>query len=168
VAAPDLLEPTWHDVRPLTDVHDFVAFYRTRWDGAVRVARLLVGDHAAAEEVAQEVFLAMRGRWGSIDTPDAYLRRSLVNRSNNHHRRASRETTTDRPWPAGGAVHQPEVDDELWQAVLRLPHRARAALVLRFYEDRSEAEIADALGCRPGTVKSLIHRGLAKLKEDLG
>jgi RNA polymerase sigma factor (sigma-70 family) len=167
VAATVLMtDPT--DLRPpAAPALDFESFYRSRWAGAVRVARLLVGREAIAEEVAQDVFLGMRRRWDAITTPDAYLRRSLVNRSHNALRRATREVPdTDAVARTAGEVAPPEVD-ELWQHVLALPDRHRAALVLRFYEDLSEAAIADALGCRPGTVKSLLHRGLAKLREQL-
>jgi RNA polymerase sigma factor (sigma-70 family) len=64
-------------------------------------------------------------------------------------------------------VGLPELD-ETWGVLRRLPDRQRMAVVLRFYEDLSEAEIAELLGCRPGTVKSLIHRGLAKVKKEIG
>jgi RNA polymerase sigma-70 factor (sigma-E family) len=147
---------------------DFESFYRSRWAGAVRLGRLLTGSEAVAEELAQDVFLGMRGRWSTIATPDAYLRRSLVNRSHNHRRRAGRELSLAEPERVAGerTVGDHEVD-ELWALVQRLPHRYRDALVLRYYEDLSEADIAATLGCRPGTVKSLLHRGLAKLKEQL-
>ena len=150
-----------------TTPDDFESFYRLRWDGAVRLGRVLVGENAVAEQLAQDVFLGMRGRWSTIATPDAYLRRSLVNRAQNHARRARREVVTSDVDPAAlGSTSVAEVD-ELWPLVQDLPHRYRAALVLRFYEDLSEREIAEALGCRPGTVKSLIHRGLARLREQL-
>ena len=145
----------------------FDAFYRDRWPAAVRLGRLLVGDDAIAEQLAQDVFIGMRARWASIASPDAYLRRSLVNRAQNHGRRARREVVTDdigvheRPTTAA-----PDVD-ELWPLVQALPHRYRAALVLRFYEDLPERAIADILGCRPGTVKSLISRGLDRLRAQL-
>jgi RNA polymerase sigma factor (sigma-70 family) len=64
------------------------------------------------------------------------------------------------------ALEVPEID-ETWTAVCRLPFRLRTVLVLRFYQDLSEAGISDALGCRPGTVKSRLHRGLAKMREEL-
>ena len=63
-------------------------------------------------------------------------------------------------------THQPELD-ETWDLLRRLPDRQRAAIVLRFYEDLSEAEIARLLRCRPGTVKSLIHRGLARVRSGM-
>ncbi len=144
---------------------DFESFYRSRWPGAVRVARLLTGNASVAEELAQEVFIGMRARWDTVASPDAYLRRSLVNRADNHRRRADREVVAPDLDP-GATTAPPEVD-ELWALVQRLPGRYRDALVLKFYEDLSEAAIAEALGCRPGTVKSLLHRGLAKLKEQL-
>lgn len=151
----------------MTDPVDFAAFYRERWPVAVRLGRLLVGDDAIAEQLAQDVFIGMNARWTSIASPDAYLRRALVNRARNHHRRARREVVTpDAAGDEQAAVAEPDVD-ELWPLVQTLPYRYRAALVLRFYEDLPERAIADVLGCRVGTVKSLIHRGLARLRAQL-
>lgn len=147
-------------------VDTFEAFYRDRWRRAVRLAMLLVGDLGIAEELAQDVFLGMRRNWATITAPDAYLRRSLANRAQNHRRRAGREVRVAQLDTDIGSTSAPELD-ELWALVVELPPRYRAALVLRFYEDLSEAAIADALGCRPGTVKSLIHRALATLREQL-
>jgi RNA polymerase sigma factor (sigma-70 family) len=141
------------------------AAYRTAWRDIVRLGHLLTGSRALGEELAQEAFLGMLRRAEPPDNPAAYARRSVVNLSINHGRRAARERAylvglTDAP------VLPPELD-ETWQALRKLPPRQRSVLVLRYYADLSEAEIAATLGCRPGTVKSLASRGLARLKEEL-
>lgn len=144
--------------------------YRAHLPGATRLAYLLTGDRAAAEDVAQEAFLAVASRLGALRDDaafGAYLHRAVVNRARNRGRRLAlerRHAVAAPPAP----VAQPDVADRdgLWRALLRLPHRQRAALVLRFYLDLSEAEVATRLGCRPGTVKSAVSRGLAALRAD--
>jgi RNA polymerase sigma-70 factor (sigma-E family) len=135
--------------------------FREQYRPMVRLAYLLVGSNALAEELVQDSFARVHRRWDRVVNPRAYLRVTVVNACRSHRRRAVLERTR-RPGPAPEAtVGQP---DELWDALADLPARQRAALVLRFYEDLSEADIAAALGCRPGTVKSLLHRGLGELR----
>jgi RNA polymerase sigma-70 factor (sigma-E family) len=138
----------------------FEDFYRAQHEAMLRLAYLLTQSRAAAEDVVQDSFLRIQPRWGSLDSPTAYLRRTVTNACYSWHRRRRREAalTVVPPDPA-----EPE-HDEMWDALAKLPPRRRAALVLRYYQDLSEAEIADTLGCRPGTVKSLTHRGLAQLR----
>jgi RNA polymerase sigma factor (sigma-70 family) len=97
------------------------------------------------------------------------VRRAVINHAHSALRRAGRER--DKASRFGRAtpvtVGLPEFD-ETWEVLRRLPDRQRMAVVLRFYEDLPEADIADLLGCRPGTVKSLIHRGLAQVKKETG
>jgi RNA polymerase sigma-70 factor (sigma-E family) len=143
----------------------FEACYRRLWPSMVRLAHLISGSEGVAEEVVQDVFLGLQPRWMMIDNPDAYVRSAVVNRARTARRRAGRETPAEVADTAA-VTGNPEVD-EVWAALVKLPARQRAALVLRFYEDLSEADIADALGCRPGTVKSLIHRGLQRLERFL-
>ena len=139
---------------------EFEQLYRARWTGMVRLAYLLTGSEAVAEEVVQDAFLQLRDRWATVLNPGAYLRTSVVNRSRTAVRREVREASRrERPT----VVLPPDVD-ELWAQVCRLPELQRSVVVLKFYEDLSEAEIAEVLGCRPGTVKSRLHRGLARLK----
>lgn len=145
--------------------------YRAHLPGATRLAYLLTGDRAAAEDVAQEAFLRVASRLGALRDErafGAYLHRAVVNRVRNRARRLTLERTHLRPAPEP-VVELPDVAtrDRLWQALQRLPHRQRAALVLRFYLDLSEADTAARLGCRPGTVKSSVARGLAALRTDL-
>ena len=100
-----------------------------------------------------------------VTEPAAYLRRSVVNLSINDARRRAREIRYLSSLSVQ-LVDPPEVDD-LWPLVIALPVRQRTVLVLRYYEDLSEAEIARVMSCRPGTVKSLAARALAALRKDL-
>jgi RNA polymerase sigma-70 factor (sigma-E family) len=141
----------------------FDGVYRRESVPMVRLALLLVGNHEQAEEIVQDAFAQLFERWGEIERPGAYLRTCVVNGCRRAHRRrlqADRAAAgTPRPLPAAlGADH-------LADALAALPVRRRAAVVLRYYEDLSEAEIAEALGVRPGTVKSLLHRGLHQLRQ---
>ena len=139
-------------------------FLRALWPGLVRLARLLSGSGQRAEDLAQEAILGML-RNAPVAEPRAYLRRSIVNLSINDSRRVIRERVylqTQREQ----VVAPPEVDD-LWPLVLALPPRQRAVLVLRYYEDLTEADIAEVIGCRPGTVKSLASRALTRLRQEV-
>jgi RNA polymerase sigma-70 factor (sigma-E family) len=144
--------------------------YRAHLPGATRLAYLLTGDRATAEDVAQEAFLRVASRLGGLRDEGAfgaYLHRAVVNGVRNRARRLRLER---RHAPAPATPYElPDVAtrDVLWDALLRLPNRQRAALVLRFWLDLTEAQIAERLGCRPGTVKSTVARGLAALRTDL-
>jgi RNA polymerase sigma-70 factor (sigma-E family) len=131
-------------------------------EALLRLAYLLTGNRAVAEDVVQDAFVQLHARHADVRTPGAYLRTSIVNGSRMHHRRAARERARYADL-VPLAVH-PETNVVL-DALGRLPHRQRAVLVLRYYEDRPEAEIAELLGCRPATVRSLASRGLAALRK---
>lgn len=153
--------PTADDAVPVPG--DFPAFYREQWPNAVRLAGLLTQSSAAAEDLAQEAFARLYPRWNRTELPAAYLRVSLVNACKNW---KSRRHTERRKLPL--LVDRGVTDlcaDELADALAELPYRQRAVLVLRYHAGCSEAEIADALGCRPGTVKSLASRALARLEK---
>ena len=143
----------------------FEETYRALWPGLVRLGHLLCGSRALGEEVAQEAFLGLLRRGTPVDEPAAYLRRSVVNLSISARRRQGREQRYVAALRED--VQLPPEADEMWQRLVRLPPRQRAVLVLRFYEDLSEAAIAEALGCRPGTVKSLSARGIARLRREM-
>ncbi|HEY2430522.1 MAG TPA: SigE family RNA polymerase sigma factor [Acidimicrobiales bacterium] len=143
----------------------FTALYRQQYAPMVRLAFLLVGTDSVAEELVQDAFLRVRDPIEAVDRPVAYLRRAVVNACRNHHRHQAVERRGAARL-AGGDSAEPELD-HLADALARLPDRQRAVLVLRYYLGCSEVEIADALGCRPGTVKSLASRGLAALREVL-
>jgi RNA polymerase sigma-70 factor (sigma-E family) len=135
-----------------------------RYAPMVRLAHLLTGSNAVAEDLVQDSFARVQRVWARIDDPVPYLRATVVNATRSWHRSRRREqrrlhavATADVEMELGAR--------ELLDAVGGLPSGQRTALVLRFYEGMSEAQIAQAMGCRPGTVKSHVHRGLAALRE---
>jgi RNA polymerase sigma-70 factor (sigma-E family) len=143
--------------------------------GGLRLAFLLIGERQAAEDCVQEAFARVIARLGHVRTGqafDAYLRRTIVNLAKNGWRRRSTERAKafmTLP-PAGSAPSaDAEVVDRLamWQAVQTLPIRQRTAIVLRFYEDLAEDDVASVMRCRPGTARSLISRGMAALRSEL-
>ena len=142
--------------------------YRRLRPALVRLAHLLTGSPDLAEDVVHDAFLACAGRWSTLEAPDAYVRRAVTNQAFSALRRVGRERhKADRAGRAAPlTVGIPEVD-ETWDALRRLPDRQRMALVLRFYEDLAEADIARLLDCRPATVRSLIHRGLARVSKEI-
>ena len=116
-----------------------------------------------ARDLVHDVFVRVYGRFDGLDDPLPYLRRSVVNASRSWHRRRQLERSRTR----AQHEHVPDVAleaDELFDVLARLPSRQRAAIVLRFYEQMSDDEIAALLHCRPGTVASLVHRGCARLR----
>jgi RNA polymerase sigma factor (sigma-70 family) len=143
---------------------DLTTLYRRQREPMIRLARLLTGSFGIAEEVVQEAFLKMHRMDHPPENSAAYLRIAVVNMSKSYLRRLRLERrlqTQER------IILDEHAIDETWAAVCRLPFRLRAVLVLRFYQDLSEAEISRVLGCKPGTVKSRLHRGLSKLREEL-
>lgn len=146
--------------------------YAEHWVGLVRLATLLLRDRGRAEEVVQDAYVALHGRWGRLREPDkalAYLRRTVVNgcRSALRHR-----TVVDRHRPEPPAVVESaettalagEQRGRLAEALAGLPRRQREVLVLRYYVDLSEADIAATLGISRGAVKSHSSRGVAALR----
>jgi RNA polymerase sigma-70 factor (sigma-E family) len=146
--------------------------YARHAPAAVRLAYLLTGDHALAQDLTQEAFVRLYGRFRDLRDPDAfpaYLRATVVNLVRSHFRRRRVERAYLRRERA--APDPPEVEvgrrHEMWEALQALPVRQRAAIVLRYYEDLTEAETADVLRCPVGTVKSLVSRGVQRLREEL-
>ena len=135
--------------------------HRDRYEAMVRLAALLCGSSAVAEELVQDAFVKLIERWDRIEQPRAYLRASVVNACTGYRRHVDVVRRHSTP-PVLEAV-DPE-GYVLRDAILRLPDRQRAVLVLRFYEDLPEKEIAALLRCRVGTVKSTLHRGLEQLR----
>ena len=144
--------PSWSDV------------YRTEHDGLVRLAYLITGSQAAAEDLVQDCFIRVMGRLRAADEPGAYLRRSVINACYSWHRREGRRMTTGAVSGEAAAEVTTGLDVEMWDALSRLAPRRRTVLVLRFYLDMTEAETAAALGWRAGTVKSATSRALADLR----
>ena len=137
----------------------FEALYLAEYRPMVRLAYVMVDG--SAEEVVQDAFARVYERWGSIDRPAAYLRTCVVNGSRALLRRR-RLAVWRRPDPVPESMEP--AADHILDALAALPPRRRAAVVLRYYEDLSEAEIAAVLGVRPGTVKSMLHRSLLQLR----
>jgi RNA polymerase sigma-70 factor (sigma-E family) len=152
------------------DDTEFREFFASQYGRLCWLGFLLTGDRAEAEELAQDALVRLWWRWlvRRPDDPARYVRRVLVNRRRSLLRRAAVEARAlarlePAPPPAGE-----EDAMVLWAAVQELPVRQRAVLVLRFHEDLTEAEVARLLGLPLGTVKSLGHRALARLRERLG
>lgn len=143
--------------------------FRTHRLQLVRLAMLLVDDKETAEDVVQDAFTALHRRWSSLTSPDAagaYLRTSVVNGSRSALRR--RRTVRANPWPDAESLTVDPADRralvaaehrEVLDALTRLPARQREVLVLRYWADLSEAEIASTLGISAGAVKSSASRG---------
>ncbi len=143
----------------------FELFFAESWLWAFKLASFLVHDQTIGEEIAQEAMTTMYRTWGTAERPEAYLRTALVNGAKNWHRRSA-VRQNKLPLLAESA----SVDfsfNELSDAVSRLPFRQRAVIVLRYHGGLSEAEIAESLGCRPGTVKSLASRALEQLSKEI-
>lgn len=149
--------------------------YAAHWHPLVRLATLLTRDASVAEELVQEAFVSLHRRWGSLADPAAahgYLRTTVVNnaRSALRHRGVEeRYRQPGPPEPAGPeerAVQSTE-DARVMAALRTLSRRQQEVLVLRYYADLSEQDIAQTLGLTKGAVKSHAHRGLAALREAL-
>jgi RNA polymerase sigma-70 factor (sigma-E family) len=142
----------------------FTELYRTNYASLVRLAFLIVDQNEVAEEVVQESFARLHIRWDRVDDPFSYVRRSIINACRDVLRRRRVERTfLKRARPEASSPDK----DYLGDALARLPARERIALVLRHYEGLSELQIAEAMKCPPGTVKTLLRRGGARLKDQL-
>ncbi len=154
---------------------DFDEFVTANVDGLLRSAYLIVWDEAEAEDLVQECLLKVARHWPRIrrmERPPAYARRILVNLTLDGARgRARRRSELEPEARADAIAIDPlvAVDGrvELLQALSQLTVRQRAVLVLRYFNDLTEADTAEVLGCSPGTVKSSASRGLARLREVL-
>ena len=154
----------------------FTAFVRASGERHLRVAVLLTGDWHAAEDLVQASLVKLYRAWPGVDQvggdPDAYLRRIIVNTHRSWWRARWRREAPSPQLP-GSLVRGDDADQRalaasIRQALGRLSPKQRAVLVLRYYEDLPEAEIASLLGCSPGTVKTHAHRGLRALRAELG
>jgi RNA polymerase sigma-70 factor (sigma-E family) len=154
---------------------DFDEFVAANVDDLLQTAYLIVWDEAEAEDLVQECLMKVARRWPRVrrmEHPRAYARRILVNRALDGARgRARRRTELEPMVQASATAVDPlamiDTRAELLDALGRLPARQRAVLVLRYFNDLTEAQVADVLGCSPGTVKSSSSRGLARLREVL-
>jgi RNA polymerase sigma-70 factor (sigma-E family) len=153
------------------DFRDFVA---ARSQRLLSTAYLLTGDRDLAQDLLQNALLQAYRHWKRVSSagdPEAYVRRILVNQRISWWRRRRMDAVSIPEYhdavagvvddPSGGLVDR----DQVWRALRGLAPRTRAVIVLRYWEDMSEATTAEQLGCTVGTVKSLASRGLARLRE---
>ncbi len=154
----------------------FEEFAATRLPALLNFAAVLTGDRAVAEDLAQDVLIRAYSRWariGGLDRPESYVRKMILNEFLSWRRRSWRlvlaggvpaETASSAPDHADQYTER----DALLAELAKLPRRQRAVLVLRYYEDRGDAEIAELLGCAPGTVRGYASRALTALRIELG
>lgn len=151
-------------------------FYAAHADSAKRLAYLLTGDQELAEDIVQDAFVKLAGRLGGLrnrDASAAYLRQTVVNLSRSHFRRKR----VERAYLQREAGRRPSETvegrdvveaDALWNDLQRLAYRQRCAVVLRYYEDLSEHQAADVLGCSVGALKALTNRAMEQLRAKMG
>ncbi|MCX4761601.1 SigE family RNA polymerase sigma factor [Streptomyces sp. NBC_01275] len=155
---------------------EFQAFVVGRWPRLMRTAFLLTGEQHAAEDLVQstleQVYVAWR-RVASADEPEAYVRRVMINAHARRYRRKLREFLAPRDddrglgheiADAGDLIAQADDRHTLLKALAKLPARQREAVVLRYWEDLTETQTAEAMGCSVGAVKSNAAKGIAKLR----
>lgn len=150
---------------------DFTAYVEAQLPALLRFGYALTGNRHDAGDLVQDALERVGLRWSRIQRggghPHAYTRRTMVNAWTSRWRRHRRETLVANPPDTCGHLPDHLDNDDLWAALRRLPPRQRAVIVLRYYEDLSEKEIAMTLGVTPGTVKSQASRALATLREQL-
>ena len=159
--------------RTRVEVPDFDSWVAARGPALLRLAYVLTGNGTDAEDVVQDALSRALPRWtriSTVDDPDAYVRRMVVNAHVSRWRKVRRrevpvEVVHDRPAPPGMGA---EDRDRLWRACRALPTDQRTAVVLRFYEDLDYAEIAALTGVREGSVRSRVSRGIAAMRHELG
>jgi len=144
-------------------VEDIEAAYQRLYPGLVRLAYLLVDTQELAEEAVQDAFTKAYPKWARVETPEAYLRTCVINACRKVQRRRRVVRRTPEPVVEHGELHADHVAD----VVRTLPSPMKEAVVLRYYLQLSEADIARTLGIAPGTVKSTLHRARAALKKEL-
>ncbi|GHA19208.1 SigE family RNA polymerase sigma factor [Streptomyces echinoruber] len=161
---------------PVAQALPFASYVKARQPVLLRTARSLTANPSDAEDLLQTALAKTYLAWGRIAdhrAVDGYVRRALLNtRTSQWRKRRVDEFVCDElpePEPVAGADDPAErqaLHDAMWRAITRLPARQRAMVVLRYYEDLSEAQTAEVLGVSVGTVKSAVSRALAKLRED--
>lgn len=141
---------------------DYVA---GRGRALLRFAYVLCRDQELAKDLVQDALIKTHARWSKVDSPDAYVRKAVVNDFLSwKRRRASRDVVTDQvPERAVDPGHSEE-RDAMWRVLAVLPRQQRAVLVLRFYEGLDDDDIGRTLGCAPATVRSHASKGLATLR----
>ncbi|MFF2958145.1 SigE family RNA polymerase sigma factor [Streptomyces sp. NPDC057963] len=173
--APFASRPSYASRAPYAPYPSFSSFVRARGPVLLRAARSLTANPSDAEDLLQTALTKTYVAWERIEDHralDGYVRRALLNtRTSQWRKRKIDEFACDElpeqeaPGAPDPAEHQ-TLHDAMWRAVLKLPDRQRAMVVLRYYEDLSEAQTAEVLGVSVGTVKSAVSRALGKLRED--
>jgi RNA polymerase sigma factor (sigma-70 family) len=154
---PDL----WHASEDREPSPSFASFYEDSFASMVGLAYLLTGSKPLAEDLVHDAFARVYVRWRRVREPNAYLRRAVINACRSSQRQAARERRLQFIEPVAGDALDA---DELFDALAVLTYRQRAAIVLRYYEGRSFADVAMSLGCREATARSLVHRGTEQLR----
>lgn len=146
--------------------------YRTHSPAALRLAYLLSGEREVAQDLVQDAFIRLFGRYRDLRDSDhfeAYLRKTIVNLAKDQHRKLTRERAhLSRQNTSEAAVVSAGPNDEIKRALMRLPERQRAAVALRYLEDLSEQQTAEAMNTSVSAVKSLTQRGAQALQQHLG
>jgi RNA polymerase sigma-70 factor (sigma-E family) len=147
--------------------------YARHADEALRLSYLLTGDGALAEDLVQDAFVRVAGRLLHLRDPGgfhAYLRKTIVNLTRSHYRRRAVERRYLERQTEAPAIDPDDLSDRerLRRALMALPIGQRTAIVLRYFEDLSEAQTADLMGRHPGAVKSLVSRGMGTLRTTVG
>lgn len=145
----------------------FDTFARARMAALLRFGNVLTGNREEAADLVQEALARTANAWPRLinrEDPEGYVRRVMVNRQTTVWKRRRREVLVPEPADRASQSSEPQ-DLDLWRALATLPRRQRAVLVLRYYEDLTEAQTAAVLGCSVGTVKSQTFKALAKLRE---
>ena len=150
----------------MPEADDFAEFVAARSGALLRTAYLLTGDHHEAEDLVQTALIKVVPRWGRLREPEPYVRRVLVNESiSRWRRRRWRETSVPEVHDRTITGHDVEEQLVLRQALARLAPKQRAVVVLRYFDDLTEAQTAGVLGISVGTVKSQSRDALARLRE---
>ena len=158
---------------PRRDPAAFAEFVAARSGALHRAAYLMVGERQLAQDLLQEALTKTYVAWPTLRDPgnaEAYTRRVITTTAISWYRRRSwqeRPTDTVPDTSTGDRTDDVARREWVWTALQALPPRQRAAIVLRYYEDLTEAQTAAALGCAVGTVKSQVHAGLASLRKTL-
>jgi RNA polymerase sigma factor (sigma-70 family) len=150
------------DADDADEAETFEALFTREYEGLLKVAYLMTGSRQVAEDLTHDAFVKVQSRLTFVERPGAYLRVTVVNLARSHLRR--RKVEERFRLLARPEAHAP-TGDEMFDALATLSPSQRTAVVLRFYEDLSDEDIAARLGVRPATVRSLIHRGLARLSK---
>lgn len=157
IGMDELIEIETSSPTPVT----FSALYAEQFLPLVRMATLMTGQVDSARDIVQDAFVKLHVKWVTVRDPLAYVRRSVVNGCASHHRFEGRRK-------GNASAVEPTTNlavDDTMTTLASLSHRQRAVVVLKYYEQRSEREIADIVGCRPGSVGPTLQRALARLRE---